>query len=101
MNLNKLVRFDHLTDDGRLNKVYTIILAVIFIIIFIFTIWLWPGNFGHPLFGIGVLGVIILMCIEIALIVAFIQGCWIKNWGKKYLKMRSKFKTTYEREDNT
>jgi len=100
LNLNKLTQFDHLTNDGKLNKIYTIIMAVLFIIVFIFTIGLWPDidNFA---FVMGVFGTLVLMFIEILIIIGLIESCWRQNWGKRYLKIRKDYVKIYERKDDS
>ena len=100
MNLNKLIGFNHLTNEGKLNKIYTIILVVICNIVFMFTIGLWPSDNNFS-FVVGVLGTLFLMFIEILIIIGLIEGCWKYNWAHRYLQTRKKYIKNYERKNDS
>jgi hypothetical protein len=76
LNLNKLIRFDHLTEEGRLNKIYTILLVVAYIIIFFISLSFFPEDTHSHSYGFDTFLVWLLLVIEIIVAIVVITMCW-------------------------
>ena len=98
MNLNKVVRFGHLTDAGRLNKIYTILLLVNYIIIFFLTLGIFPEDTSQINYGMNTFSSWCCLIIELCVVIMCVTMCWSTNWGKRYIEMRERYTKKYEKD---
>jgi len=98
LNLNKTVRFDHLTDEGRLNKFYTILLLVSYFIIFLLTLSIFPEDTTNINYGMSTFLSWMCLIIELCVVIMCVTMCWSTNWGKRYIEMREKYTKKYEKD---
>ena len=96
MNLDKLFKFDHLTEAGKLNKIYTICFISIAIISIFVCIGIWPDP--GPKAGPHVITVFIELLI-LFLCGVGIFGTWNSDWGAEYLQTKENYLKKFEKEN--